>query len=320
MRILFLTLFLLALPACTSVQRASAPQDPRTVTIFSGATGDTVEWNALVSDAASADEVVLGENHGHPLGLSVAAAIFDDLLARTDHAALSLEFFERDEQSRLDDYLSGLADEKAFKARTQRTTGNYPAGHRAMVEAAKAAKRPVIASNAPRPYVRLSRTDSYDRLRTLTPEQQRLFRIPDSLPTGRYADDFRKLMSGMPASHGKPVKETRPKTDEEREADAKAAAERIESTFRSQSLWDWTMADSIARAAADGNRPIMHIVGRFHSDHRGGLILALANLRPSDRIVTISIVDATSASLREEDTGRADYVIYVGPAPDSKSR
>lgn len=303
MRALLLALLLLALPACTSVQHvaAKAPPDPRTVVIYSGETGDQVAWEALLSAAAESEYVIVGENHGHPLGLAFAAALFEDILPRADHAALSLEFFERDEQSRLDEYLMGVTDEKTFRTRTQRSVSNYPPGHRDMVEAARAAGRPVIASNAPRPLVRLARTDSYDRLRQLTPELQRLFRIPDSLPTGRYAEDFRKVMHQEP-KEGEPVE------------DPEAVAKRTDAMFRAQSLWDWTMADSVARAAAAGNHPIVHIVGRFHIDHRGGLVQALAALRPSGRITTISVIDDSSASLRDEDKGRADFVVYVGPA------
>lgn len=317
MRTVLLCLILLALPACTATQRAAAPpRDPRALTVYSGASGDAVAWDALVSAASESDHIIVGENHGHPLGLAFASALFGDLLPRTDHAALSMEFFERDEQSDLDDYLGGLVDEKTFREQTRRTRGNYPPGHRDMVEAAKAADRPVIAANSPRQYAKAARTDSYDRLLKLTAEQQRLFRIPDAVPTGRYADDFRKIMSRAPEDHSEPPAdpEARAKAQAQAEAKAKEDAQRVESFFRAQSLWDWTMADSLARAAAAGNRPILHVVGRFHSDHRGGLVQALEKLRPGDRIITVSVVDHWSETLREEDRGRADYVVYVGPS------
>jgi uncharacterized iron-regulated protein len=50
------------------------------------------------------------------------------VLSKADKAALALEFFERDEQTRLDEYLAGVTDEAAFKKRTARTDGNYPPG------------------------------------------------------------------------------------------------------------------------------------------------------------------------------------------------
>ncbi|MEX2219115.1 MAG: ChaN family lipoprotein [Phycisphaerales bacterium] len=306
------TLILLALvllPACAAPPRAAAPPaDPRSVVAVDGRTGAAVGWEELVSAASECEALIIGENHGHPLGLAGAAALFDDVLGRADGAVLSMEFFERDEQPRLDDYLAGLTDERTFRQRTRRTASSYPDGHRQMVEAAKRAGRPVIAANAPRPYVTAARKESYERLLALTPEQRRLFRVPDVLPEGRYAEDFRRIMSRDEGTDG----EAHGEPDEDERA-------RLDAMFRSQSLWDWTMAESIARAAADC-RPVVHVVGRFHSDFGGGLVQALERLRPGVRVVTVSVVDEWSGSLREEDRGRADFVVYVGPSREPAGR
>jgi uncharacterized iron-regulated protein len=286
------------------VRKESAP--PESVARwFNGATGAPTTEEAAASAGASADAIIIGENHGHPLGLSTAADLWDEVLKRTDHAALALEFFERDDQSRVDDYLAGLIDEKAFKTKTGRTESSYPSGHRRMVEAAKAAGRPVIASNAPRAQVRAAGKDGYDKLAKLTSEQRRLVRIPDDLPTGKYREDFERVMSEPNAAHG-----PKPKDEAERK-------KQIESAFRGQSLWDWTMADSVASAIGGGSRPVCQVVGRFHEDFRGGLVQALEKLRPGVKAVTISFVDAWSDSLRDEDKGRAEFVVYVGPEPAS---
>lgn len=286
-------------------------RDPRSEMVLDGSDGSVVPWDALVSAAAGADAVIIGENHGHARGLAFAAALWDEVLARSDRAALSMEFFERDEQASLDDYLAGLTDEAAFKARAHRTASNYPPGHRAMVEAARAAGRPVYAANAPRVYVRLARTASYDRLRELTPEQRRLFRIPDELPRGRYRADFDRVMDTPHAMT--PGRTPPPETPEEKQR-------RLDAGFRSQSLWDWTMAETIADAIDDGASPVVHVVGRFHSDFRGGLVEALARLRPATRVITISCVSESSRVLRDDDRDRADFVAYVGGPEDEPAR
>jgi len=290
-----------ALAGCNKAARSESrgaalvadPVAPRAVPVLDGKSGQRVAWKDLVGAAADADVVVIGEVHGHPMGQAAAAALFADVLAVREKAALSMEFFERDEQSRLDEYLGGITDEAAFRKRTQRNAGNYPPGHRAMVEAAKSHKRPVIAANAPRPYVHAARVEGYERLAALPPEQRRLFRIPDTLPPsdGHYRTEFDRVMGGgASASH--------------------------DAGFKAQSLWDWTMAESIVRGLDSGNTPVVHVVGKFHCDFDGGTVLALRAMKPGVKVVVVSFTDEKSNVLRNEDRGRADFVVYTGASGD----
>ncbi len=288
--------------------------EARTLTVFDGASGDRVEWSSLVQHAAAMDVVIIGENHGHPVGLPWAAALWEDVSGAAPKAALSLEFFERDDQTRLDDYLKGLTDEPTFEKRAGRKPGNYPPSHKMMVERAKELGRPVIAANTPWAVIRYLRGKDYAALNSLTAEQQRLFKVPAAPPEGRYRDDFDKIIGRTVGQHGAPKtkdgKEPPPMSEEDRKA-------ALDKAFRPQYLWDWTMGESIARAADAGNRPVFHVIGRFHSDYFGGTPQAVLKMRPGTRVLTVSVVDANSPSLREEDTGRGDYVVYVGPAPSS---
>ncbi|MFN0137959.1 MAG: ChaN family lipoprotein [Phycisphaerae bacterium] len=283
--------------------------DPRHVTIFDGATGESIDWTDMIEHTITADAILVGENHGHVLGLASAAALWADVLTqRGERAALALEFFERDDQSRIDDYLADLYDEKRFKTRTGRTDSNYPAGHRQMVEAAKQAGRPVLAANAPRAFVRLARHEGFERLATLTDEQRRLVRVPEFLPTGRYRNAFEKVMTHAGDTSAAATEEARVE-----------ARKKIDDLFRSQSIWDWTMADSVARSIERGDAPTLLVIGRFHIDFRGGTVQALECMRPGSTHVTVSYVDAWSDALRDEDLWRADYVIYVGPSATPES-
>lgn len=233
------------------------------------------------------------------------------MLPRCPRAALAMEFLERDEQSHLDDYLTGVTDEAAFRKRTNRVDGNYPPGHARMIDAARSAGRPVIAANAPRPYVRLARTAGFDRLASLTPEQKRLFRIPDQMPPRgtRYRDDFDNLMREDPGHS--PAAQTDPAVEAER-------ITKLDATFRAQSMWDWTMSESISRAFRNNNAPVLLVVGRFHIDFDGGLVQALRLQHPGSKTLRISFVDAplpATGTPRDEDKGRANYIIYVGARP-----
>jgi uncharacterized iron-regulated protein len=292
-------------------------QDARRVAIFNER-GEPVTWESLVNASAAAEAVILGEQHGHELGLSAAATLWRDLIARGAggtggsaagggnasgfRGALAMEFIERDDQSRLDDFLAGLSDEATFIRRAGRssdgpTGGNWSAGHRDMVLAAKDAGRPVIAANSPRPYVRLARTKGFEALGELTGEQRRLFVEPREMPTGRYREEFEKLMG----AGGDAVSEEK--------------RSNIDGLFRAQSVWDWTMASSVNDAINQGHRPTVLVVGQFHSDFRGGLVQALDVIRPGRRVVTVSFqseVSRSATSLPSDHVGRASFVVGTG--------
>ena len=289
--------------ACATVATVpSAPKvelAPREVKIFRG-DGSAATWSALVDASSAAEVVFIGENHGHPRGLASAAALFEDVLARSDKASLSLEFFERDEQSRLDDYLSGVSDAATLERRTQRSEGNFPPGHRAMVEFAKSKSRPVHASNAPRQYLRIVSQKGYEPLAELSWEQRRLFRIPDELLAGRYRDDFDRIMT--------------PSGRDPKAADEQARLARV---FRSQQMWDWTMAESLFLALQRDEAPVVQVIGRFHSDFRGGTVQALERLRPGTRALVVCYLDEDAPdALPADDAGRGDFVLYVGPSAE----
>ena len=279
-----------------------APEEVRDLRIFSG-TGLEMTWSGLVARAAASDAVLIGELHGHPMGLNAAATVYDDLLElRPDTAALAMEFFERDEQYHLDDLMTGVIDHDGFMEATGRTSlQRYPEGHRRMVMASLERGRPIVAANAPRRYVRLARTEGFERLDGLMDSQQAYFTRPESLTTGGYKERFFDIMGGM---RGHSEDETPEGEDDPM----------ILSFFRSQNVWDATMADSVARTMDGGNYPVVLVIGQFHTDFEGGTTSRLRELRPGARLMTISVQPVWSLELREEDRDRADAVIYIGPS------
>lgn len=293
----------LPLAACSTAPHRKAsnalPERPREAVRIFDREGNPANWESMRQGLAGADVIIIGESHGHPLGLEAAACLWDDVLASGTDAALLLEFFERDEQVAIDDYLTGVTNEKDFREAAGRTDGNYPAGHQRMVEAAKAAGQPVFAANAPRRYVRRSSADGYEKLAGLAYEQQRLFATPDPLIEGKYRDDFFEIMGG--GGHGD---------------DAGMPPEMIEKMYRSQQIWDATMAESIVRAHDAGYRPVVLVVGRFHADFEGGTIQLARRAEPGLDIRSLSMVASDAETIEADDVGRADFVLYVGAEPE----
>lgn len=214
-----------------------------------------------------------------------------------------MEFFERDQQVALDDYLGGVTDEATFRDAAHKTSESGYPGHRAMVESAKAAGRPVVAANAPRRYASLARTKGLDRYDAFTPEQHRLVTPPDSIQDSAYHDRFLELMSGMGGHGGEPMSEDQ-------------ARDMAESFFRAQSVWDATMGESIARATSLG-APVVHVVGRFHVERPlegGGLSQQVRDRLPGARVLVIVFDDTPPGPLDEDLRALGDVVILVGGA------
>jgi len=305
--------------------RTSAQADPLTrddsahaqhqPVFFHGSSGQPATWDEVVGRAWRADVVVIGETHGHETGLRTAAELWDEIIQRASSASVSRrpvlakEFFERDQQLAIDDYLAGLIDEETFRQRAGKTTASgYPVGHRRMVESAKAAGLPVIAANAPRRYVTLSRTRGYEAVQQLSPEQRRMVVVPTREPSSSYRERFFTLMRPMfmgggghatgEADHAQP--------------DMADIDRRVSAFYRAQSVWDATMAESVANALSDGGRPVVLVVGRFHSDFDGGTVELIRRRWPVADIVTLSFVAETGDELSNDDVGRATFVVYAG--------
>ncbi len=288
-------------PPIAAEDRTILESDARTRPIVAVESGQQLQWIDLLRAIAWADVVILGERHDDGVAHEVQRLIVKDVLETWPRSALAMEMFERDEQVLVDDYLDDVIDRETLMRLT--FSANWGGKDRWMdwyqpiVDEAKDRGARVIAANAPRRYVRMARTHGYDALRAIPRERRRFFDLPRRLPEGTYRERFWDVMS-----HAHPT------SDEEQAA----ADARIESIFRSQLVWDATMARSILSAGPSRRAKVVHLVGQFHSDFDGGLIIELRRHRPNLRILNISLQAADAIERREEDRGRADIVIYTG--------
>lgn len=281
-------------------RRIERPDNPRELKVFSGKTGLAASWEGTVARLASADIVLIGETHDNALGQEAAAALFKDVLeVRGQNAALALEFFERDEQNAIDDLQAGIIDLDEMKARLGKTSADFPLWHEQMVRDALEAGVPFVAANAPRRYVRLARTDGFEKLQSLSADQRRLFVVPSELTGGEYRDRFYTAMGAM----GKGPEEGLDGPDHSR----------VEAIYRAQNVWDATMAQTVADLVRAGKGPVFLVVGQFHTDFEGGLTERLRGLVPGARLLSVSVQPVWADERRMEDIDRADLVIYAGP-------
>lgn len=282
---------------------------PRDLPMYSGRSGAPIGWTDVQQGMAWADVIIVGEEHDDAVGHAVELAIAHDMVSRHPHSALSMEMLERDEQPVVDDYLEGIIDAQMLEKLTLSTNwggeGKWMSWYQPMIECAKEHHARIVAANAPRRYVRLARTDGYNRLRALPPDRRRLFDLPGELKDQGYVERFIEVMS----------------EDGHEPTNAKRTQAEIEKVMGAQLVWDATMGASIAKAKRAGASKVVHIVGQFHCDYNGGTVQELRRRLPYARILTITMQRDDGAALREEDRNRADVVIYTGkrpPEPESQ--
>lgn len=287
-------------PGSTLVPRVQ--NGPRDLAMFQGDTGDPLDWYALSNGVRWADIVIVGEQHDDGNAHDVQQAIVAETFAAWPGSAVSLEMLERDEQPVVDAYLAGEVGKDEFVERTGSrdwaSKGTWDRFYQPVIDSAKAARAPVVAANAPREYVRRARTEGYDALAALPPEERAMFSLPMQDAPPEYRARFRALMS----------------------ADGAHAVDdaRLEEVLRSQRLWDATMADSVVRAmrSLPSGGKVVHLVGQFHSEHDGGLVSEIQARAPFARILTVTVQKGEALALRPEDRGKADVVVYgVRPHP-----
>jgi len=297
--------------ACAGPPRAAAAEPPRhetaadaelerLISVRDGRSGERLSLERLLDVAAQADVVFLGESHTDETTHRVELAVYEGLLARRDgRAVLALEMFERDAQPALDEYLAGRRDEAAFLAEA-RPWGNYATAYRPLVEAARAARAPVVASNFPRPLRQALAAGGDDPLAALPPDQRPLAPaelLPNTPLYWRRADNairgHRAMMSGPTGADQDP-----------------SSAERLTST---QSLWDNAMGESCALALdRHPGHVVCHVNGGFHSQYWDGTVRQFRLRRPDARVATIAIVPVASPGSAElAGVPEADYVVFA---------
>ncbi len=268
-----------------------APSTPPALPVFDGRTGEPMTGRVFQRLLEAADVILLGEVHDDATGHMVQSRLVAAALPGPDGGgALAMEMLDRGDAERFGRDLlrgqnlgrTGLAD-----------WPNWRSFYLPAIQAARAAGRPIVASNAPREYAETARLAGYDTLEALDPDSRDLFELPpDSFTLPDYRDRFADATGG----HG--------------------GSGDLDAYYDAQLLWDATMADSVADAHRRWGGPIVHLNGSFHSDFDGGLTTLLR--RRGLSVLTVSLIPGDNQRLAPQDAGRARVVIYTG-APQAPS-
>ena len=234
------------------------------------ANGNPSGLEKILEAASQTDVVFLGELHddavAHALQLQIFKAIVEKY-GKERKVALSLEMFERDVQTVVNEYLSDLISESHFLL-SSRPWNNYKQDYRPLVELAKSSRLPVIAANAPRRYVNMVSRNGRESLNALSKEaKQWIAPLPFNQPSEAYAKKFKALMGNSPES-----------------------SMGINKILDSQTLWDATMSYSIAEfLKANKKALIIHLNGGFHTENRLGTAEHLRKFRQKAKFIVVTM-------------------------------
>lgn len=241
----------------------------------------------LASKLQKYDVVFFGEYHDqseiHQYELELLKAMYK---AKGAKLALSMEMFEADNQSKLNNFLADTLSEENFLA-ASRPWPNYRTDYAPLVNFVKEKKMPVIAANVPR-FLAAHVAKNNASTEGVEGQYQQWLPKHTYAPEGAYKDKFYAQMSS-PA------------------APMKMPPQRLAAVYAAQCLKDDKMAESIAAFAdAHQNMQILHINGCFHSDAHLGTTQKLEALRPELKIAVITPLERKQKG--EKPAG--DFVVW----------
>ena len=288
--------------------------------------GESLSLDAMLARLDSADVLFVGEQHDDAVGHAFQRLLIEAAYSRyagNRTVVLALEMFERDVQLVLDEYLAGLIREKDFLA-AARPWSNYDVDYRPLVEAARAHRQPVVASNAPARYVsRLGRGGGLDSLSTSAREVLPPLPVEPASPALR--DKFLGVMGAMAAMHMAPPAPPDSSGTGTAELDSLSApthhampAMDLGAMLAAQNLRDVSMAAAVADALARyPGALVVHVNGSFHSESGLGIPEHLARQRPDARAVVLTLVPVDDSAAFEIDIhGSAGDVIGLTGQPE----
>jgi uncharacterized iron-regulated protein len=331
-------MFLAALPLVLMIVVPARAQDSPTgmgdsayvagdYRVFTGA-GAPASIDDIVAEMGRHQVVFIGETHDDPTGHMLEA----ELLERAYEAygapgsndgaprpvAVSLEFFQRDVQPILDEYLADLITEKAFRA-DSRPWPRYETDYRSLIEFSKENGLAVVAANAPRRYTSRVTRDGRESLYDLSPEAlATLAPMPYGQPSEQYRNQWIQIISEVMEEEG--MKCGLPIPDPEEGEEAVQAPAPVGShgnmgnQLHSQVLWDATMAYWISEyLAQEPDALVLHMVGGFHVERGTGTPEHLEAYRPgtSRMIVILQPVEDIDTFEAAPDGEWGDFVIQT---------
>lgn len=259
--------------------------------IYSTAKQAIISADDIIADLNKADVLFFGEEHNDSTGHYLESLLFNKLVDKyPNKSALSMEMFQTDCQTVLNEYLAGFIREKNLIGEG-RAWPNYK-DYRPMVELAKTAHIPVIAANAPTRYTNMVTRMGLNSLAQLDDKGKAFLPpLPIDTAAGAYYEKFVNIMGGHSAMGDMHI-------------------------YQSQNLWDATMGWSIAQfLKAHRGYKVLQVNGGFHSEEKLGAAAQLKKYLPAARILNVAVYADDSFDNPDwtKFTKLGDYIILTDP-------
>lgn len=276
--------------------------------IFSVKLDKEITLNEIAEDMKNADVLFFGEEHNDSVAHYLEIKILETLHGKFgNNTALSMEMFDRDVQTVMNEYLAGSIREKHL-VKDGRAWSNY-SDYRPMVEFAKTNKMNVICANAAGRYSNLAGRKGQKALMELSENSKKYFApLPYDTASGGYYDKLIAL-----TSHDIP---TPVSTDTSVKTIPQPNPMGGFNLIMAQSLWDATMAYSISQyLKKNKGKKVMQVNGRFHSDEGFAVVTQLKKYSP--KIKSLVISTGSDESFPKIDWNQyknlGDYIIITDP-------
>jgi uncharacterized iron-regulated protein len=271
--------------------------------IYSVKSRKEVSISEIVEDAENYDVIFFGEEHNDSVAHYLQHSLLSTLHKKfASNLTLSLEMFDRDVQTIMNEYLLGLIRKRNF-IKDARVWSNYK-DYEPLVEFAKDNKLDVVCANAPGRYTNLAGREGQEALMRLSKEAKSYIApLPYDTASGGYYDKLMALSGHSASPFDSSAKKMPPMGGF--------------NLVLGQSLWDATMAYSISQyLKKNKGKKVLQVNGRFHSDEGFAIVTQLRKYCPKYRSLIIST--GSDDSFPAIEWGRfshlGDYVIITDPA------
>jgi uncharacterized iron-regulated protein len=251
------------------------------------ASGRKSSYSKMLAAAKNADIVLFGELHDDPIAHWFQLLLTEDIYAaHGKNLVIGSEMIERDQQERLNKYLSGEWELKTFKD-SAKMWSNFDTDYLPVVDFAKENGLKYVAANIPRPYASRVFKKGLASLDSL-PAAEKQWIVPLPFEMDTTLSQYSELIKMGKEMH----------------------ASGIDFAY-AQAIKDATMAHSILQSWSPGKH-FIHFNGAYHSDFHQSIYWYLKKSNPSLKIVTISTVSQESLKKPEaENLEKADFILIT---------